>query len=82
MNRHERIGPPLLRQRRELLGLTQADVAEQANICRSYYTRIETGDQTGTVEVWQAIAKVLGIPDTHIYKYINDLKEDDPYAAN
>lgn len=41
-------------------GKTQNEVAELSGISRSYYTKIELGIKTPTVEVAKKIAKTLG----------------------
>lgn len=44
---------------REELNLTQEDVAAQSKITRSYYTMIETGKRTPSVNVAKRIASTL-----------------------
>lgn len=41
-------------------GLTQQNVAERSNIERSYYTMIEKGNRTPSVEVAKRISLVVG----------------------
>lgn len=39
--------------------MTHEEVANEANISRSYYTRIEAGTQTPSIEVAKSVASVL-----------------------
>jgi transcriptional regulator with XRE-family HTH domain len=48
-----------LKEKRELKKLTHSEVADQSNISRSYYTHIENGTKTPTVEVAKSIGSVL-----------------------
>lgn len=48
-----------LKDKRETLGLTHEEVANKAGIARSYYTNIENGIKTPSVEVAKAIAKAV-----------------------
>ncbi|MFJ9462117.1 helix-turn-helix transcriptional regulator [Viridibacillus arvi] len=48
-----------LRSIRNYKFLTQEDVATKANISRSYYTRIESGTQTPSIDVAKRVASVL-----------------------
>lgn len=50
-----------LRKVRERSGLTQADVAEKADIHVNYYARIERGEENPSFEKLQGIMKVLKI---------------------
>lgn len=50
-----------LRQVREHAGLTQAEVAEKADIHVNYYARIERGEENPSFEKLQGIMKVLKI---------------------
>ncbi len=50
-----------LRRVREDLGLTQADVAEKADLHVNYYARIERGEENPSFEKLQGIMKVLKI---------------------
>ena len=56
-----------LKEAREKLNLTQAEVAEKANINPNYYARVERGEENPTFETLQQIAKALKI------KYPNTL---------
>ena len=50
-----------IRQAREKTRLTQAEVAEKADINVSYYAQIERGEVNLSVDKLQSIAKVLNI---------------------
>lgn len=50
-----------LRRVREGLGLTQAEVAEKADLHTNYYARIERGEENPSFEKLQGIMKVLKI---------------------
>lgn len=57
-----------LRQQRLQLQKTQRDVAQEANIARSYYTRIERGDYKIPVDTAKRIAEVLDFDWQHFYE--------------
>lgn len=46
---------------REYRGLTQQELAQQADISAAYLSQIETGKRTGSMEVLQAIARALNL---------------------
>lgn len=48
-----------LKEYRDKRGLTQEETANLSGISRSYYTHIEQGNKTPTVEVAKNIAKTL-----------------------
>jgi len=50
-----------LRRVREQLGLTQAEVAQHADVHVNYYARIERGEENPSFEKLQSIMKVLKI---------------------
>lgn len=50
----------VLKERRDLLGYSQQEVANKAGIERSYYTKIENGLRP-SVKVAQSLGKVLGL---------------------
>lgn len=50
-----------LRQAREKLGLTQAEVAEKADINDNYYAMIERGEANPSYEKLQKLLKALNI---------------------
>lgn len=48
-----------IRGRRESLGVTSEELAKAIPISESHLSMIETGQRTGTMEVWEGIAKAL-----------------------
>lgn len=48
-----------LKEFREIANKTQVVVADEAEISRSYYTNIENGNKTPSVNTAKSIAKVL-----------------------
>ena len=55
-----------IRKAREKARLTQADVAEKADINVSYYAQIERGEVNLSIDKLQGIAKVLKIRSLEI----------------
>jgi putative transcriptional regulator len=55
--------------------LTHEDVAKNCNISRSYYTHIENGTKTPTVNVAKRIAEYLGFDWTIFFENKCSLKE-------
>lgn len=51
----------LIRVWRNYRGLTQAELAAQADISRDYLAAIETGRKTGSVDTLKALATALGV---------------------
>lgn len=60
MNINEKIGLNI-RKIRESQGYTQNDFAEECQISRAYYGRIERGEHSITIETCEKICKTLGI---------------------
>lgn len=60
MNINEKIGL-IIRKYRENQGYTQEDFAEDCQISRAYYGRIERGEHSITLETCEKICKTLGI---------------------
>ena len=60
MNINEEIGLNI-RKYREEQGYTQNDFAEECEISRAYYGRIERGEHSITIETCEKICKTLGI---------------------
>lgn len=59
------------------MNLTQAEVAEKANIQRAYYTMIEKGSRTPSVVVAKQIAKTLGFQWTIFFEnQCNEMKHN------
>ena len=46
---------------RKYRGMTQADLAEAANISRPYLTEIETGKKDGSIRAMRSLAEALGV---------------------
>ncbi|AGK51999.1 helix-turn-helix transcriptional regulator [Bacillus sp. 1NLA3E] len=66
----------LLINKREYLGLTQQDVAEQsdAEITRQYYGMIENGERRPSVDVAKKISNVLGVEWTIFFEINSNQK--------
>lgn len=47
---------------RKYRGLTQAALAEAADISRPYLTEIETGKKDGSIRAMRGLAEALGVP--------------------
>ncbi|ATP40728.1 transcriptional regulator [Solibacillus sp. R5-41] len=58
--RNEVIPRDWLKKLRREKGLTQQDVADSGNFARTYYTMVEQGKRTPSVDIAKTIAKVLG----------------------
>lgn len=61
MNINEKIGA-IIRKFRDEQGYTQIDFAEECQISRAYYGRIERGEHSITIETCERICKTLGVP--------------------
>lgn len=57
-----------LKQIRNTKCLSQEQVAEQVGISQQFYSFIENGERTPSVETAQAIANVLGFPWTRFFE--------------
>lgn len=64
-----------LKNRRISLGLTQAHVADAAEIDRGYYANIENGTRNGSINVWLRILKALNIPEIQLGEYLEAEKK-------
>ena len=60
MKKKKKIGLNI-RNFREKQGYTQIDFAEECQISRAYYGRIERGEHSITIETCEKICKTLGI---------------------
>lgn len=69
MNINEKVGANI-RKFREEQGYTQYDFAEECQISRAYYGRVECGEHSITIETCERICKTLGVPLVSIF---NDL---------
>lgn len=58
-----------LKEYRDKRGLTQEETANLSGISRSYYTHIEQGNKTPTVEVAKNIAKTLKFDWVTFFNY-------------
>lgn len=68
----------LIKERRTRLGLTQKQVAEQADIGLSYYKQIETDRANPTVDKAASLVRVLSIDPRAIFRELGvDLGPDD-----
>ena len=61
-----------LKSRRKALGYTQQDVADYADITRTYYSEIENGNRNCNIKIWLKIGKCLAIPKEEIIFYIEE----------
>jgi len=52
----------LIRARREILGVSRAELARRVRIDRSQLSRWENGDATPAGDSWRRLARALGIP--------------------
>lgn len=64
-----------LKAYRDARGLTQEETAQLSGISRSYYTHIEQGTKTPTVEVAKDIAKTLKFDWVTFFESKCSLKE-------
>lgn len=64
-----------IRERRETLGLTQANVAEMLHITRQSFSLIENGQQTPSILTSWLIAKVLNAEVQDLF-YFEIIEED------
>ena len=57
-----------LKKVRNEKGLTQQDVADSGGFARTYYTMVEQGKRTPSVDVAKSIARVLGFEWTIFFE--------------
>lgn len=57
-----------LKDKRDKIGLTHIEVANESGIQRAYYTMIENGTRNPSVEVAKKIAKVIGFEWTIFFE--------------
>ncbi len=50
-------------------GLTQTEVAEKAGISTNYYARVERGEVSASIEVFEKITKALKIKSSEILPF-------------
>jgi transcriptional regulator with XRE-family HTH domain len=58
-----------IKQARQQQVLTQAEVAEKADLNTNYYARVERGDATATIETLQKIAQALKVKSSDILPF-------------
>lgn len=58
-----------LRKARKVLDLTQAEVAEKANINANYYSRIERDEVNPSLDVFESVLKVLKLKSSDVLKF-------------
>ena len=66
MNINEKVGMNI-RILREKGGFSQIDFAEEFQISRAYYGRIERGEHSITLDTCEKIAKTLGVPISYLF---------------
>ena len=69
-----------IRRRRERLGLSQEDFADQAGIHRTYVSSIELGKVHVSIAIAQQLADTLGTPLSKIWQEIEKKRVDDSDA--
>ena len=47
---------------RKLTGKTQKEIAKNLGISEVYYRKIEAGERTGSVHIWDSLEKLLKTP--------------------
>jgi len=57
----------VIRRRRQQLGLSQEDFADQAGIHRTYVSSIELGKVQVSIAIAQKLANTLGVPLSRIW---------------
>ena len=62
--------------KRKLLGLSQGDVADAVGIGRDYYSRIETGARSTSINNYIKIADRLGMTDAELGGMIREAAEN------
>jgi len=58
----------VIRERRELRGWTQEQLAHESGLPQSYISNLERGARRGSIEAFQAIARALHIPLAEIFQ--------------
>lgn len=67
-----------LKAARKNLGLTQQQMADKLNISHIYYAKIEGGDRTGIVELWDKMEDLTGIPQ----RKLREIQDTHPGQAD
>ncbi|OJH45033.1 hypothetical protein IE00_09600 [Paracoccus sp. SM22M-07] len=65
-----------VRQQRILLRLSQEELADRAELDRSYVGRIERGEQNATLETAQKVADALGVGLDVLFAIARELATD------
>lgn len=64
-----------LRILRVEFGFSQGDIAEQLNITRQYYARLERGEQVGRPELWLRMQELFGLSDGEAWRLMHGIEE-------
>ena len=64
-----------IRELREKGGLTQANLAERANISNEFLSRIERAEKSPSINTIQNIASSLGVPLKELFNFDNDFMD-------
>ena len=65
-----------LKKARKDMGLKLQEVADRAGIGIRMYQFIESGDRCGTVETWEKLSNLFGIPIQELRKDSTKTKKD------
>lgn len=68
MKNSEQLGKNIKKLRKKL-GLTQAQVAEKANIHVNFFARIERGEENPTYETLEKLAKALEVKSSEFLPF-------------
>lgn len=58
---------PTVKYRREQLELSQDELAQRANLVRSYISRIESGERVPSLEVLGRLARAMGVLPVYLF---------------
>jgi ribosome-binding protein aMBF1 (putative translation factor) len=64
---------------RTALGLSQAKLAELVGSTKSNINRLELGRMVGSVQIWDKLERVLGVPQQQLREATYDSTELKPY---
>lgn len=65
-----------LKAARKAKGLTQQAAADALGITVRYYQNLETGDRTGSFEIWDALEDITGIHQRILREISPDTKDN------
>lgn len=51
-----------LKSARLAAGMTQQQMADKLNITLRYYKKIEAGNMLGSIEIWDSLEDITGVP--------------------